>query len=107
MSEHTAYLVNQPLSDFTRNRKLPFEETVKLLLSMNTQGLSSNLLEHFNFTPCVPSASALSQQRQKIHLSAFRFLFDYVSSGFEDVKTYKGYRLLTADGSALKILMTP
>jgi len=99
--------VLRPGKDFTRNRKLPFEEVMKMLLSMEGGCLDSELLNHFGFTLSTASASAFVQQRTKILPAAFRHLFYEFVSGLKSLKTFEGYRLLAFDGSDIHLPLNP
>lgn len=90
--------------DFSRNRKLSFETTLKIIFSFGGKSLSSELLSHFNFTLNTPTASALVQARSKIKLKAFEQLFYRTIPSVQPNKLYKGYRIFAHDGSDLNIL---
>ena len=107
MAKNPAKNIRNPKKDFTRKRKLSFNETVNFLLSMGAKSLSSELLEHFDYSVETPTASALSQQRSKISKNALPFLFRKFTDSTENLRTFKGYRLLAADGSALDIFRNP
>ena len=92
-----------PKADFSRNRKLDFTSTVQIILSSESGSLKKELLEYFHFSVDTPSASAFSQQRSKLLLETFQFLFYEFNSLFPHKKNYKGYRLLACDGSDLNI----
>ena len=96
-----------PNVDFSRNRKLDFASTIKFILSMESGSIKKELLEYFHFSTDTPSASAFCQQRKKILLKAFQFLFYKFNSEFLFKKNYKGYRLLACDGSDLNIVRDP
>ena len=96
-----------PEADFSRSRKLDFASTIQFLLSLESGSLKKELLEYFQFSVDTPSASAFSQQRNKLLLEAFQFLFYEFNSHFPFEKTYKGYRLLACDGSDLNIARNP
>ena len=49
ITNHPEIYAQSPF-DFSRNRKLSFETTIKIILSFGGQSLSSELLSHFNFT---------------------------------------------------------
>lgn len=95
--------VKDPLRDFTRNRKLPFRTVISILLSMEGRSLNSELLSFFGCLSNIPSASAFIQQRAKISKEAFSSLFDLFVRLTDNNITYKGYRLLAADGSDIQI----
>ena len=94
--------VRDPNSDFTRNRKLNFHTVLRLILSMGTSNLGTEILKYFNFNYDFPSVSAFVQQRQKIKTEAFAHIFKEFSSKMitaEDMKLFNGYRLVAVDGS--------
>lgn len=89
--------------DFSRNRKLTFETTLKIILSFGGQSLSSELLSYFDFTLQTPTASAFVQARSKIKIEAFKQLFCRTVPSSNQNKQYKGYQLLAHDGSDINI----
>lgn len=97
----------RPGVDFSRCRKLDFASTIRFVLSMERGSLKKELLDYFHFSVDTPSASAFNQQREKITLEAFRFLFYEFNSLFPFQKNYKGYQLLACDGSDLNIARNP
>jgi len=99
--------VKNPKKDFIRNRKLKFDSVIKLLLSMGGNSLGKELLDYFNYDPETASTSAFVQQRSKILPSAFKHLLDKFTGSFDNLKTYKGYRLLAVDGSDFHIYHNP
>lgn len=96
-----------PEADFSRSRKLDFASTIQLILSMESGSLNKELLDYFQFSVDTPSASAFSQQRSKLLLEAFPFLFYEFNSLFPFQKNYHGYQLLACDGSDLNIARNP
>ncbi len=99
----SSLFVHNPRKDFTRNRKLPFEEVVRLLLGMGGNSLNKEILEHFNYSNVLPTASAFVQQRKKLLPDALAFIFNDFTDSLKGLKTYNGYRLLAVDGSTLQI----
>ena len=85
-----------PEKDFKRHRKLGFSAVIRLILSIGSAPLGQELLKYFQFDSNFPSVSAFIQQRQKIKPEAFSTLFKRFSSIPQDVKLFKGYRLLAA-----------
>ena len=71
--------VNHP-SDFTRNRKISFSDSILSTISMQKSQRKVELLKYFDFSTSAPTASALIQQRKKISPEAFSSLF-YSSYG--------------------------
>lgn len=103
MSESPESFVKNPGKDFTRNRKLPFETVMHLLISMGGNSIYKELLESQGYDVNTATTSAFVQQRDKILPSALKFLFDEFTGSFTDTKNYKGYRLCAVDGSSLNI----
>lgn len=96
-----------PEKDFTRNRKLNFETLINMMLSMGSQNLNHELMEHFGYCVSTPSPSAFIQQRDKILPIAFEFLLNEFTNSLEGLKTFNGYRLLAVDGTDLSITHNP
>ena len=92
-----------PDTDFTRNRKLDFETTMKIVLCMGASPIKDELLKFNDFSIDTPSASAFVQARSKIKPEAFKALFDGFNKKTFKKKLYHGYRLLAIDGSELPI----
>lgn len=95
--------VKNPAKDFTRNRKLPFTSVVQQLVSMGGNTIYKELLEATGYGKDVATSSAFVQQRSKILPSTFSQLMRNFTQTKMEIKRYKGYRLLAADGSALLI----
>ena len=107
MSDCTKQFVKNPDKDFTRNRKLPFEAVVQLLISMGGNSIYRELLESQGYDVNTATTSAFIQQRDKILPSAFDFLLHKFTGSYTGTKKYRGYRLLAIDGSDLRIPTNP
>ena len=107
MASRKDELVKDPGQDFTRRRKLSFEETINFMLSMGGGSLDYELMEHFSYDPKVATSSAFIQQRDKLHTRAFQFLLNEFTHSFENLTLYQGYRLVAVDGSDLLIPHDP
>lgn len=103
MSSCKDQFVLRPGKDFTRDRKLNFESTLKVMLSMGGSTLSKELLDLFGFDLDRVSVSAFVQQRKKLLPYAFKHLFYNFLQECSFEKCYKGYRLIAFDGSSLSI----
>lgn len=89
--------------DFTRNRKIPVETTIKLLLSMHGGSLKKELYDYgINATP-----SAFVQQRTKISPDLFLEILHNFNHKHQDATTYRGYRLLAVDGTCINMARNP
>ena len=51
MEDSKSQFVEDPISDFTRARKLSFSETIKCLLSMDNHSLNTELRNYFSLKP--------------------------------------------------------
>lgn len=107
MAENKDSFTKNPGKDFSRNRKLSFEETIRIILSMGGGSITKELLEHFRYDARTATSSAFIQQRSKISLNAFEFLFREFTDLMDKAKMYKGYRLVAVDGSDLHIHHNP
>lgn len=96
--------VRDPVSDMTRKRRLPMDETIRLVLCMSNKDNREELASYFK--DCIPpSDSALLQQRKKILPEAFEAIFHRLSLPLKGrLKTWKNYRLIGIDGSDCRYL---
>lgn len=107
MAASPAAYVKNPEKDFTRNRKLPFETIMLLLIAMGGNSICKELLEAQGYDVGTATSSAFVQQRGKILPAAFEELFHKFTQENQGPKDYHGYRLLAEDGSALAIAADP
>jgi hypothetical protein len=101
-------------SDFRRERKLNFENTVALILRLLKKSLNVELYEFFDDIgkdeTC--TKSAFTQQRKKIDYSFFKYLSKFLVMYYyeiigNEIKHWKGFRLLAVDGSRLNLVNKP
>lgn len=91
--------VRNPGTDFTRDRKLSFSDTINFILSMEGRTLDQELLDFFLCNTLeTPSASAFVQQRSKLLTDAFQHLFSRFTQAFQPQVPPDGFRILAADG---------
>lgn len=107
MSQSPEPFVKTPGIDFTRDRKLPFDVVMNLLIQMGGSDIYSELLEANGYELETATTSAFVQQRDKILPSAFEFVIHEMSEYAREPQTYRGYRLLASDGSDLNIATNP
>jgi hypothetical protein len=107
MSESPALYVTNPEKDFTRDRKLPFETVMNLLISMGGNSIYKELLQAGGYDIETATTSAFVQQRAKILPCAFEFVLHEFTKSHSKIKLFHGYRILAADGSALNIAADP
>lgn len=98
-----------PGKDYSRNRKISFQDAVKSVLEFTAKSLPNEVLDYFGHSSTAPSASALIQQRDKILPQAFRFLLHLFLEETQPFcqKTYSGYHLIACDGSDANIFRNP
>ena len=107
IAKHPERFCVNPGTDFTRNRKLPFEKVLSLLLKMGGHSLRDEMLDHLEFKDSPASVSALVQQRNKILPEAMEYLFRRFTQLCDRTKLYKGYRLFAVDGTDLQFTANP
>lgn len=103
-------------NDFTRTRKQSFSGTLLLLINRITKTLSVEIdnfirILHQNqvsLRPTFFTKSAFVQCRKKIKAEAFTFLSaklvnEFYTDNEDNVKLWKGFRLLAVDGSLLTL----
>ena len=88
---------------FSRNRILDVETMLKLLISMQGGSLQKELHE----AGISATASAFVQSRKKLSWMDFEKVLDAFNSYHPDAKTYKGYRILAVDGTAVNMPRNP
>jgi hypothetical protein len=96
-----AFLKN-PGTDFIRNRKLPFETMMQLIISMGGNSVYKELLESSGYKLNTATTSAFVQQRDKILPYAFEYLFREFTGAQTTAKTYRGCRLRTVHACRLR-----
>ncbi|HCK88085.1 MAG TPA: IS4 family transposase [Erysipelotrichaceae bacterium] len=97
------HLLNDADSDFTRKRKLPFNDVIMIILSMAGCPIKEELLDYFDYDINTATASAFVQARDKILPAAFEELLHLFNIAYPCTETLKGYRLIAVDGSDLNI----
>ena len=107
ISKSPMLFVRNPGKDFTRNRKLPLETVIKLLISMGGNSIYKELLESQGYSEDTATTSAFVQQREKILPCTFEYLLHEFTNSHERLEKYRGYRLFAVDGSALHIATNP
>ena len=107
MSEDPGRFAKNPGVDFSRRRKLDFENLLRFLISMQSGTTADELLKYFNYDINTLSNSAFYQQRSKLLPEALPFLMRQFNSHF-DLELYRGvYNLVSCDGSGFNIARNP
>lgn len=95
-------LVSKP-SDFTRERKLPFKDMVKMITFMSNKAIKEELYDYFDYDEHTATSSAFIQARDKLLPQVFEELFHMMNKAFPCEEIFKGYQLIAVDGSDLNI----
>ena len=107
MSQNPGRFAKNPDADFTRKRKLDFENLMRFFISMQSGTTAHELLKYFEYDTNTISNSAFYQQRQKLLPSAFSYLLRRFNSHFP-LALYKGkYNLVGCDGCEFNIARNP
>ena len=91
---------------FIRKRKLSFETVIRGIIGMESKSLTHELIDMFDSSPEMPSASAFVQQRSKIKPDAFKTIFESFTSKITTKKS-DTLRILAVDGSDVQIATNP
>lgn len=101
-------------NSFTRKRKLPFERLVLLIAKLCKKTLSVEIEKFFEelAVPMPCSVSAFTQQRMKLEAIFFNLWNQLLIACYyhyygDEVKRWKGYRIIAADGSNISLINTP
>lgn len=101
------FFSRNPEADFSRKRKLSFEQIVQAILCMRGGSLANEMMDFFGIREDLATTSAFVQRRSKILPEAFESLFDLFTQKADEDKRYEGMRLLAADGSDFLIAANP
>lgn len=93
--------------DFTRRRKLPADMLISFLVFQGASSTDNELIDFFDFSPSVPSLSALNQQRDKLKPEALEAVFHLFNQSTQSSSTPAKYRFLAVDGSTLSFFSKP
>jgi len=108
MKKHREGFCKNPGTDFTRDRKIPFDTLLHFQISMESGSVSHELLKYFNFDAGTPSLSAFYQQRAKLSDDVFQKLFYCFNRCFKPECLLEGrYQLLACDGSGFTFTRNP
>ena len=100
------YAVN-PGRDFTRNRKIGFNNLMLMLLTMEADCITEEIYRFFGRSPNSPTRSAFYKQRKKLTEDALANLL-YMFNDKLTKKLYNDkYQFIACDGSAVDIFRNP
>ena len=105
LSADPSLFVAHPGKDFTRDRKLPLETMLRIIIGMNGGSIKRELYDYDKSVSV--TTSAFVQQRDKILPDMFGYIFRQFTDQLSCDKTYRGYRLLAVDGSGVSLAKDP
>ena len=105
LDQRDAFLVN-PKSDFTRTKKLSFEQTILFPMIAASGDIANELLDYIG-EENLPLPSAMVQRRNQVKPEAFIELFKRFTSNVPLPKTFNGYQLVACDGTRINIPYNP
>lgn len=86
-------------NDFSRNRKLNAETTLKVTLNMQGNSLNAELLDAFPNLEDKITASAYEQAKAKLNPEVFKYILDEFNKNMNPTLFKDKYRLFAIDGS--------
>lgn len=101
------FFSRNPQADFSRKRKLSFEQMVQAILCMRGGSLGNEMMDLFGIREDLATTAAFVQRRAKILPEAFESLFDLFAQKADENKKYEGMRLLAVDGSDFLLAANP
>ena len=100
MQSNRELYVQNPQKDFIRNRKVNFYDMMWFLIFIGTNSMSEEIRRAFQYKDfSFITETAILKIRSKIKVTAFQHLLKKFNESVENLKTYKGYRLVAVDGS--------
>lgn len=99
------FLMN-PQSDFTRIKKISFQQTILFPMLAGSEDIDDELMDFF-YEENLPLASAMIQRRNQIKSAAFQELFYHFSKSIPVLNTFRSYQLAVVDGSRLNLPYNP
>ena len=100
------YAVN-PGKDFTRNRKMGFQDTILMLLTMEADCIKEELYRYFGRKPNTPSKAAFYKQRKKLNEKSLTNIFFTFNKKLNKTLYNGKYQFIACDGSAVDIFRNP
>ena len=105
LDQRELFLTNQK-SDFTRTKKISFEQTVIFPMIAASNDIATELLDYIG-EQNLPMPSAMIQRRNQIKPEAFKALFSNFTKRIPVLKDFLGYQLLACDGSRINLPYHP
>lgn len=92
-----------PGTDFTRNRKLPLERLLWLLVTWGEDTISAELSDLLGWDGGAPTVSALCQRRARLRPDVMPRLHSVFLGMWPNVPVMGGFRLVAADGTDVQL----
>lgn len=96
-----------PGKDFTRHRKLDFQNLTRMLLTMEADSIKGELYNYFDYNTQTPSKTAFYNQRKKLSDTAFSNLCHSFNSKLPRTLYKDKYTIAAVDGSDVDIAYNP
>ena len=104
--ERRSLFFSNPDSDFTRVKKISFEQTVLFPIIAGKENTATELIDFFNEGK-IPFPSAMIQRRNQIKPEAFITLFREFIGRIPISETFRGYQLACFDGTRTNLPYNP
>ena len=88
MAKNRDSYVKNPEKDFTRKRKLSFQNTINTIVTYDAGSIGRCIKRYIPKVEKTPTTSAFLQQQKKLKLSAFQTLFYRFNDPFPDKTLY-------------------
>ena len=105
LDRRAEFLVN-PKTDFTRERKISFEQTLLFPMIAGSDNISTEILDFFE-EGRIPTPSSMIQRRNQVRSSAFKEVFHQFTRKIPAGKSFYGYRTVACDGSRINLPYNP
>ena len=83
MAKNRDSYVKNPEKDFTRKRKLSFQDTINTIVTYDAGSIGRCIKRYIPKVEKTPTTSAFLQQQKKLKLSAFQTLFTDLMTRFQ------------------------
>ena len=94
---------NDPISNFTRNRKLHARTLIECIINFSNHSTLSETPQFFFDVKNMPTPSALCQRRKLLDPDIFKRISHSFLCNFDNYTSINGYRILAQDGSDINI----
>lgn len=94
---------NDPVSNFTRNRKFPARTLIECITNFSNHSTLSKMSQFIFDVKDMPTPSALCQRRKLLDPDIFKRINHLFLYSFDNYASINGYRILAQDGSDINI----